>query len=51
MTQSQKNLKKAKKQLDKGRVVWYYVRAIRLDGGVPCKLNNEKHEKHLGQFD
>ena len=28
-----------------------YKLSARAGSGVPCKLNNEKHDKHLGQFD
>ena len=46
-----------KKTLDKGRITCYYRQAVSGEtqakhrfGGVPCKLNNENMNKHLGQF-
>ena len=49
-----KKKKKGKIGVDKRWKAWYYVKAVRegseaSGSDVPCKLNNEKHKKHLEQ--
>ena len=48
----EKSTKKTKLGVDKAEMPWYHVQAVaRERQGVPCKLNNEKHERNTkGRF-
>ena len=45
-----KNSKKNKKVLDKEMILCYHIKVRGANKLVPCKLNNVRQTKHLGQL-